>query len=121
MGHMEECLVCQHHESGHESITILVLVLSWESMLASLDLGALEIYNRADIIWLLWEHGTPQASVWIDREVEFSDYGHDNMTINILRPKVYSFVVTEILDMRPSELCDAVFCAFLSYGDGVYE
>jgi hypothetical protein len=59
------------------------------------------------------EHGTPQTTVWIDREAEFSDYGQDNMTINILRPEVYSFVGTEILGMRPSELCDAGFGALL--------
>jgi hypothetical protein len=59
------------------------------------------------------EHGTPQTAVWIDREAEFSDYGQDNMTINILRPEVYSFVGTEILGMRPSELCDAGFGALL--------
>jgi hypothetical protein len=102
-----------HHESGHDSVATLVSVLSWESMLASLDPGALEIYSRADIIGILLEHGTPQEAVWIGREAEFSDYGQDNMTINILRPEVYSFVGTEILGMRPSELCDAGFGALL--------
>ena len=24
MGHMEECLVCQHHESGHDFLSIVV-------------------------------------------------------------------------------------------------
>jgi hypothetical protein len=46
MRHMGACLVCQHHESGHDSVATLVSVLSWESMLASLDPGALEIYSR---------------------------------------------------------------------------
>jgi hypothetical protein len=82
-------------------------------MLASLDPGALEIYSRDDIIEILLEHETRQVATWIGREAEFSDYGQDNMTINILRPEVYSFVGTEILGMAPSELCDAGFGALL--------
>jgi hypothetical protein len=91
MRHMEACLVCQHHESRHDFLATLVSVLSWESMLASLDPGAIEIYSRADIIVLLREHGTPQAAVWIDREDEFSEYGQDSMNVSILRPEVYCY------------------------------
>ena len=61
------------------------------------------------------EHGTLQTTMWIDREAAFSDYGHDNMTTGILRPKVYSFVGIKILVMRPSELCDAGFGALLEH------
>jgi hypothetical protein len=35
------------------------------------------------------------------------------MTNSILRPEVYSFVGTEILGMRPLELCDVGFGALL--------
>lgn len=38
------------------------------------------------------------------REGDFSNYGQDNMAINILWLKVYSFVGTKILGMIPSEL-----------------
>jgi hypothetical protein len=61
------------------------------------------------------EHGTPQTAVWIDREVEFSDYGHDSMTISILWLGVYSFVGTKIICLRPSKLCDARFGALLGH------
>jgi hypothetical protein len=97
----------------HDSIATLVSALSWESVLASLDPGALEIYSRDDIIEILLEHETLQVEMWIGREVEFSDYGQGNMTISILRPKVYNFVGIEILGMTPSELCDVGFGALL--------
>jgi hypothetical protein len=115
MRHMGACLVFQHHRSGHDSVATLVSVLSWESMLDSLDPGALEIYSRDDIIEILLEHETLQVAVWIGREAEFSDYGQDNMTISILRQEVYSFVGTEILGMTPSELCDAGFGDLLEH------
>jgi hypothetical protein len=51
--------------------------------------------------------------VWVDREVEFSDRGQDNITISTLQPEVYSSVGIEILGMAPSELCDAVFGTLL--------
>jgi hypothetical protein len=44
-------------------------------MLASLDPGALEIYSRTYIIGMLLEHGTPHATEWVGREVEFRDHG----------------------------------------------
>jgi hypothetical protein len=59
------------------------------------------------------EHGTPHTTLWIDMVAKFNDYGQDIMTIDILRLEVYSFVGTEILGMRPSELCDAKFGALL--------
>ena len=65
--HMEACLVCQHHELGHDSLATRISVLSCESMLASHDLCVLETYNRNDCIGILLEHGTPQATVWIGR------------------------------------------------------
>jgi hypothetical protein len=76
-------------------------------MLASFNPRVLEISSRVDIIEILMEYGTLQETMWIGREAEFSDYGHDNMNINILRLEVYNFVGTEILRMTPSELCDA--------------
>jgi hypothetical protein len=53
MRHMGACLVCQHHESGHDSLATLVSGQSWESMLASLNPGVLELYSRDDIIGIL--------------------------------------------------------------------
>jgi hypothetical protein len=53
MRHMGACSVCQNHESGHDSLAILVSGQSWESMLASLNPGVLELYSRADIIGVL--------------------------------------------------------------------
>jgi hypothetical protein len=43
-------------------------------------------------------------------EVEFSDYGPDNISISTLRQEVYS---SKILGMAPLELCDAGFSALL--------
>jgi hypothetical protein len=40
-------LVCQHQDSGHDSLATLVSVMSWESMLASLNPSVIELYNRA--------------------------------------------------------------------------
>jgi hypothetical protein len=68
-------------------------------MLASLNPGVLEIYSRAGIIGVLQEYGTPQAAVWINREVEFSDHGQDNIAIRTLRQEVYSSTGTKILGM----------------------
>jgi hypothetical protein len=113
MRHMGACSVCQHHESGHDSLATLVSGQSWESMLASLNPGVLELYSRDDIIGVLPEYGTPQEAVWVDREAEFSDHGQDNIAISTLRPEVYSSVGIEILGMAPSELCDAGFGALL--------
>jgi hypothetical protein len=113
--HMGACLVCQHHESGHDSLATLVSVLSWESMLASLDPGVLELYSRADIIGILSEYGTPQATVWVGREVEFSDHGQDNIAIRTLRLEVYSLAGIEICGMALSELFDAGFGALLEH------
>jgi hypothetical protein len=81
---MEACLVCQHHESGHDSLATRISVLSCESMLASHDPGALETYSRVDFIGILLEHGIPQAAVWVGREAEFCDHGLDNIAISIL-------------------------------------
>jgi hypothetical protein len=53
MRHMGACLVSQHHDLGHDSLATLVSRLSWESMVASLDLGVLELYSRVDIIGIL--------------------------------------------------------------------
>ena len=73
MRHIGACSVCQHYDRGHDSLVALVSGQSWESMLASLNLGVLELYNRADIIGVLPEYETSQATVWVDREAEFSD------------------------------------------------
>jgi hypothetical protein len=113
MRHMGEFLVCRHHDSGHDFVATIVSVLSWESMLASLDPGALEIYSRDDIIGILLEYGTPQTTVWVGKEVEISDYGQENMAINIIHLEVYSFVGTEILGMTSSKLCDVGFGALI--------
>jgi hypothetical protein len=113
MRNLGACSICQHHKSGHDSLATLVSVLSWDSMLASLDPGALEIYSRADIIGILLEHGTSQEVVWVGREAEFSDHGQYNIAINTLWPKVYSSVGLKILVMALSELCDAGFGALL--------
>jgi hypothetical protein len=88
-------------------------VLGWETMLAFLDPGALEIYSRADIIGIFPEHGAPQTTVWIDREAEFSYHGQDNIAINAFRSEVYNLVGIRILGMAPSKLCDAGFDALL--------
>jgi hypothetical protein len=111
--HMEACWVCQHHKSGHDSLATRVSVLSWESMLASHDPGALETYSRADFIGILLEHGTPQASVWVGREVEFRDHGLDNIAISILQSEDHSLVGIEMYGMAPSELWDAGVGALL--------
>jgi hypothetical protein len=113
MRHMGACLVCQHHESGHESVATIVSVLSWESMLASLDPGELQIYSKDDITRILLEHETLQSTLWIGMEAKFSDYGKDIMIINILQPNLYIFVGTEILGMASSELYDARFGALI--------
>ena len=84
MGHMGACLVCQHHESGHDSLATLVSGMSWESMLASLDPGVLELYSRVDIIGILSEYGTLEATVWVGKEAEFRDHGHDIIAISTL-------------------------------------
>jgi len=55
MRHMGACLVCQHHESGHDSLATLILGKSWESMIASLDPSILELYSSVDIIGILPE------------------------------------------------------------------
>jgi len=44
---MGACLICQHQDSGHDSLATLVSVMIWESMLASLNPGVIELYNRA--------------------------------------------------------------------------
>jgi hypothetical protein len=72
MMHMGACLVCQAHELGHDSVSTLISVSSWESMLDSLDPGELEVYSRNNIIGMLLEHGTKQETNWVGREVEFS-------------------------------------------------
>jgi hypothetical protein len=102
-------LVCQHHESGHDSLATLVSGLSWESMLASLNPSVLELYSRVDIIGILSEYGTPQVAVWVGREAEFSDHGQDNIVINTLWLEVYSSTGTEICGMAILELFDAGF------------
>jgi hypothetical protein len=63
MRHMAAYMVCQHHESGHDSLAILVLGQSWESMLASLDPSVLDLYSRANKIGILPKYETPHAAV----------------------------------------------------------
>jgi hypothetical protein len=115
MRQMGAFLVCQHQESWHDSLATLVSIFSWESMLASLDFDALEIYSRDDIIEVLLEHGTPQAVVWVGREAEFSDHGKYIIAINVLWPKDHNLVGTEIYGVAPSKLCDAGFGALLEH------
>jgi hypothetical protein len=84
-------------------------------MLASLDFDALEIYSRDDIIEVLLEHGTPQATMWVGREAEFSDHGKYIIVINVLWPKDQNLVGTEIYGVAPSELCEVGFGALLEH------
>lgn len=107
MRHMGACLVCQHHESGHDSLATLVSVLGWESMIASLDPGVLELYSRVDTIGIVPEYGTPQAAVGVGKEAEFSEHGEDKIAISTLRLEVYSSAGVEICGMALSELFDA--------------
>jgi hypothetical protein len=75
--------------------------------------SVLELYSRVDIIGILLEYGTQQAAVWVDKEVEFSDHGQDNIAISTLQPEIYSSAGTEICGMAQSELFDAGFGALL--------
>jgi hypothetical protein len=72
-------------------------------MLASFGHGALELYSRDDIIGILPEYGTLQTTVWVGTEAEFSDHGHENITINTLQPEVYSLAGIEICGMAQSK------------------
>jgi hypothetical protein len=63
MRHMGACLVSHHHESRCDSLATLISGQSWEGMLASLNLGILELYSRDDIIGILSKYGEPQEVV----------------------------------------------------------
>jgi hypothetical protein len=110
---MEACLVCQHHESGHDSLATRVSMLSCESMVASHDPGALETYSRDDFIGILLEHETWQATVWVGREDEFRDIALDSIAISILQSEDHILVGTEMYGMTPSKLWDAGVAALL--------